>query len=202
MFQIAKQFDFCYGHSVHCQLLNPTLSCNSKPKCRHLHGHNGIIKVYLGAGCLNKQQMVLDFNDLNFFKEFVNKVLDHKFIIDKNDSAYAVLILEPLFRLETTPQEIFHQHESGCLVFDESAWNEVLQTAKNHSVELPYTSDEIKRLGELMEGYVIVDFVPTSERLCQWLYEVIVGQLPETHKFLVQAVEFFETPKTRAYYAP
>ena len=45
MWQISKDFDFCYGHRIHSQNLEKSLSCGAEPKCLRLHGHNGTIKV-------------------------------------------------------------------------------------------------------------------------------------------------------------
>jgi 6-pyruvoyltetrahydropterin/6-carboxytetrahydropterin synthase len=44
---IDKSFSFCYGHRVHNQRLDTkfTESGDACLACRHLHGHEGLIKV-------------------------------------------------------------------------------------------------------------------------------------------------------------
>lgn len=90
MYKIAKQFDFCYGHRVWSQSLNPIFSLDSCLKCRHLHGHQGTINIFLEAEEL-KEGMVTDFKHLNWFKKWLDDTLDHKFIMDINDPALGSL---------------------------------------------------------------------------------------------------------------
>ena len=95
--KISKEFDFCYGHRVWSQTLNPEFSLDSCLKCRHLHGHQGKILVYLEADELHNG-MVTDFKHLNWFKQFIDDVLDHKFILDVNDPLFSTLL--PLVKKE------------------------------------------------------------------------------------------------------
>lgn len=89
--KISKSFDFCYGHRVWSQELNPDYSLDSCLKCRHLHGHQGQVVIYLEAQKL-ENGMVTDFKHLSWFKAFLDDVLDHKFIIDINDPLFETLI--------------------------------------------------------------------------------------------------------------
>ena len=59
--------------------------------CRHLHGHQGKIIVFLQSNEL-KNGMVTDFHHLNWFKLFLDNTLDHKFIIDIHDPLFATLL--------------------------------------------------------------------------------------------------------------
>ena len=95
--KISKEFDFCYGHRVWSQTLNTEFSLDGCLKCRHLHGHQGKILVYLEASEL-KDGMVTDFKHLNWFKQFIDDVLDHKFILDVNDPLFSTLL--PLVKKE------------------------------------------------------------------------------------------------------
>ena len=45
--KISKEFEFCYGHRVWSQTLDTEFSLDGCLKCRHLHGHQGKILVYL-----------------------------------------------------------------------------------------------------------------------------------------------------------
>ena len=67
---IDKQFDFCFGHRVWSQELNTKYSLDGCLACRHLHGHQGKVKLFLGANDLNKG-MVTDFKHTNIFQEMV-----------------------------------------------------------------------------------------------------------------------------------
>ena len=91
MWEISKEFDFCYGHRVWSQSLNVEFSLDSCLMCRHLHGHQGKVIVYLKSDTL-KSGMVTDFKHLNWFKKFLDDVIDHKFIIDINDPLFSTLL--------------------------------------------------------------------------------------------------------------
>ena len=89
--KISKEFEFCYGHRVWSQTLNIDFSLDACLKCRHLHGHQGKVIVYLESNELNNS-MVTDFKHLNWFKAFLDDVLDHKFILDINDPLFSTLV--------------------------------------------------------------------------------------------------------------
>lgn len=86
IYKISKEFELDFGHRVWTQELNPKLAGTSLNKCRFLHGHRGKIIIELASEQLNKS-MVLDFNELNWFKEFIDRFIDHKFLVDNNDPA-------------------------------------------------------------------------------------------------------------------
>ena len=147
--EISKEFDFCYGHRVWSQQLNTEFSLDDCLMCRHLHGHQGKIKVSLESEIL-EGGMVTDFKHLNWFKKFLDDTLDHRFIIDCNDPLYETLL--PLF----TKKEDLISHEQGYKTPNMSLLN-----------------NEPLHIKELYEGYVIVDFVPTSENLSAWLLQIV-----------------------------
>jgi len=141
---IDKAFDFCYGHRVWSQKLDKTYSLDACLMCRHLHGHQGRIKIFLSSEEL-REGMVTDFKHLNWFKEWLDTTLDHKFIIDRND---------PLFfdMMRHYTDEKGQMDEEGFLRQPEGHWIPKLERLEN----LP------DALLEKYEGMVIVDFVPTS----------------------------------------
>ena len=72
MWTIDKQFDFCYAHRVHNQVLNANnTGSDNKCSCRHIHGHQGKLKVSLSAYDL-QNGMVVDFKELGWMKEFID----------------------------------------------------------------------------------------------------------------------------------
>lgn len=171
--KISKQFDFCYGHRVWSQELNSDYSLDSCLMCRHLHGHQGKVLVYLESDKL-QNGMVTDFKHLNWFKRFLDDTIDHKFIIDIND---------PLF--ETM---LPHYKDKKNLT----------QMKENYKIaDLSILKDEPKHILEMYEGYIIVDFVPTSENLSFWLLKIVDERMSELD-IKVSHLEYFETPKSKS----
>lgn len=190
MFKIDKEFDFCYGHRVHNQTLNAGLS-DGKCKCRHLHGHNGKIKIGIEAREL-KNGMVTDFKHLGFFKALVDDLLDHKFIMDYNDP-----LLDSLFNGAKRYVQWVHLANTKYATIPRAAIDKIVE---HIDLELRDATRE------KLEGLVVVDFVPTSENLCQFFADVasanldhFLGHYPE-QEARVSFVEFWETPKSHCRY--
>jgi 6-pyruvoyltetrahydropterin/6-carboxytetrahydropterin synthase len=171
--EISKEFDFCYGHRVWSQQLNIEFSLDDCLMCRHLHGHQGKIKVSLESQTL-EGGMVTDFKHLNWFKKFLDDTLDHKFIIDINDPLFETLL--PMFEDKTNLIEF----EQGYKTPDMSQ-----------------LAEKPLHIKELYEGFIIVDFVPTSENLSAWLLKIAQEKM-EKIGVKVSKVEFWETPKSKS----
>jgi len=171
--QISKEFDFCYGHRVWSQQLDSEFSLTGCLACRHLHGHQGKVIVYLQSSQL-KDGMVTDFHHLNWFKLFLDTTLDHKFIIDIHDPLFETLL--PHF---ADKKELI-ENEAGYKIPD-----------------LNRVKDEPSHILEMYDGYIIVDFVPTSENISTWLLEIIAKKMSRLG-VEVSHVEFLETPKSRS----
>jgi 6-pyruvoyltetrahydropterin/6-carboxytetrahydropterin synthase len=134
--------------------------------------------------------MVTDFKHLGWMKNFIDDVLDHKFIMDIND---------PILPHEV-PEYITRPFTSGtgevpgdpvldlsmCIEHPEGYWTPRLDV-------LP--ADTIQAVREKYEGIVFVDFVPTSENLSAWLLRIARGKMAHINVNVV-AVEFWETPKS------
>ena len=170
---IDKQFDFCYGHRVWSQTLDVEFSMDSCLACRHLHRHQGRLIVYLESDKL-VDGMVTDFHHLNWFNHFLDKTLDHKFIIDINDPLFATLL--PDFA-----------EKSNLIEFEEDFKRPDLSVLKGKP----------EYLFEMYEGYIIVDFVPTSENISAWLLKIVAKKMSKIN-VRVSKIEFFETPKSRS----
>jgi len=171
--QISKQFDFCYGHRVWSQELNVDFSLDECLMCRHLHGHQGKIIVHLQSDNL-QNGMVTDFKHLNWFKKFIDDVVDHKFIIDIHDPLFETLL--PHYK----DKEHLHTMEQNYKIPD-----------------LSQIQNEPLHIKEMYEGYIIVDFVPTSENLSTWLLEIVQKKMSQIN-ILVSHIEYFETPKSKS----
>jgi len=95
-FQVTKVIEFSYGHRL----------LNHDGKCRHLHGHNGMIEVDLGAETLDKMGMVIDFSRVSeVVKTWVDEHLDHKMLLRHDDPMTPILQAagEPLFVMDENP---------------------------------------------------------------------------------------------------
>ena len=171
--QISKQFDFCYGHRVWSQELNTEFSLDDCLMCRHLHGHQGKVLVHMESDKL-ENGMVTDFKHLNWFKKFLDDTIDHKFIIDIND---------PLF-----PTLLPHYKNKENLI----------SMSENYKVpDLTIVKNEDLHIQEMYEGFIIVEFVPTSENLSAWLLEIVQKKMAQIN-IKVSHLEYFETPKSRS----
>lgn len=191
---IDKSFSFCYGHRVHNQRLNTNFTDggNACLACRHLHGHEGLIKVFLeeittGVNIVSSG-MVTDFKNLGWFKNFIDDVLDHKMILDLHD---------PLLPAELP--EIHSKEgilQSAYLINDERGFSiinlDTLHKAHGWNLDNP----QHKAIYEKYEGMVLVDFVPTSENLAGWLLNVAAEKMKGLPNIRVSAVEYWETPKS------
>jgi len=189
MYEISKSFDFCYGHRVHSQTLNKEYSLDSCLACRHFHGHQGKIIVTLNSNELI-DGMVTDFKHLGWFKKWLDDTLDHKFIMDINDP----LILQELSiideryklsKINTLPIEkrLKHNKEYNYKYVDKS----LLFNIPNYYVEK-------------LEGMIFVDFVPTSENLSKWLYDIVSNKMSKIN-INTKRLEFYETPKSKSVYS-
>ena len=140
---------------------------------RILRWHQGKILVHLESHEL-KDGMVTDFKHLNWFKRFLDDTLDHKFIIDIHDPLFETML--PHFK----DKQNFIEYDDGYKMADFA----VIQ-------------DEPRHIHEMYEGYVIVDFIPTSENISAWLLGIIAKKM-EPLGIKVSHVEFFETPKSKS----
>lgn len=183
MFTIDKTFEFCYGHRVWSQTLLPEYANDLKCACRHLHGHEAKVQVYLEAPSL-QHGMVTDFRHLEWLKRWLNEWVDHKFIMDKNDPLRSVL-----FPLSKNTVEKALLVESGDTSIEVGAIIE-FQTDSG----APANSNLMQ---ELYGGLLLVDFVPTSENLARWLAYMVEFKMSPLG-VVTRQVDWWETPKSRS----
>ena len=197
---IDKSFSFCYGHRVHNQRLdtNFTESGDACLACRHLHGHEGLVKVFLEEEQLgvNVQStgMVTDFKHLGWFKNFLDDTLDHKMILDLEDP---ILKEECNYLLDDDGE-----FDMGLVIYmPEGYWVPNLTKVRADLDRMDekwnvYKPGEMDAIYEKYEGMVFVDFVPTSENLAGWLLTVTQNKMKGIPNVKVAAVEYWETPKS------
>ena len=96
MFKVTKRIEFCYGHRL----------LQYEGKCRHLHGHNGVVEVDLRADALDGRGMVSDFTEVKrALKSWIDETLDHRMLLRKDDPFASVLKQqgEPFFLMDENP---------------------------------------------------------------------------------------------------
>jgi 6-pyruvoyltetrahydropterin/6-carboxytetrahydropterin synthase len=184
--RISKEFNFAYGHRVHAQVLDSEFALDRQCVCRHLHGHEAEVHVHLEGANLNPQGMVVDFVNLSWLKKFFDETVDHKFILDINDPLFENLVhysvrdvedlLIPIYVPETN-------HIAGHLL-----------DVKNIGA-MPGTPE-----AEYYESFFIVNFIPTSENLSKWVYDLVTPKMARIG-VKVGEVEWWETKKSCARYS-
>lgn len=201
MFKIAKQFDFCYGHRVWSQVLDKEFSIDDRCVCRHLHGHQGTIIIFLEGDTL-QDGMVTDFKHLNWFKKWLDSVLDHKFIIHAKDPMFNLIISPPLQQMFSEPPlDIKH----SCNMFEQPPkWNKEWKWVDydGYGAETIDNDDLVKlhpQYRDIYEGFVRVPFIPTSENLSNWFCNIVNNKMKKFN-CVCSHVTFFETPKSQSNY--
>lgn len=181
---ISKEFEFDYGHRVWTQTLNENLALTTCTKCRWPHGHRGKVVVHLESSEL-KNDMVMDFVELNWFKKFIDDTIDHKCILDIRDPSI----------------QVFYPALSGLSISSPSSFDYLLDyNSSGHffTVKSSVYSKLQSFEKEIYEGLVLVYFVPTSENLSKWLFDIVRAKLRGVAT--VSHIEFYETPKSKSVY--
>ncbi len=172
MWKIKKSFQFDYGHRVWTQNLQKDFSCDTELKCRFLHGHRGVVEITLLSNKLDAAGMVTDFKHLNWFKKFLDEVIDHKTIMDINDPALSIL-------------------------FPLSDQLELISKPEGYSI-FPDFTDPLYE--EIYGGIVLVNFVPTSENFSCWLQSIVEKKMKVINSEIEVETTFFETPSSSSHY--
>ena len=75
-FSVTRLIHFCYGHRL----------LRYQGKCRHLHGHNGLVEITIKAKKLDSLGMVMDFERIKSkVRSWVDRELDHKLLLHEKD---------------------------------------------------------------------------------------------------------------------
>lgn len=76
MYTVSKQFHFSASHILALPYDSP---------CTRLHGHNYTVELVLRSHTLNENGMVVDYNDMKPFQEYIDATLDHRHLNDVLD---------------------------------------------------------------------------------------------------------------------
>lgn len=201
---IDKQFDFCYGHRVYTQRLNESLCStgDTSTKCRHLHGHQGKVHVFVESDFLDDRGMCVDFKEMGWINDFLDTYLDHKFIIDVNDPLYSNIVTDGIERALRAETRLFG---SGTFLkmpsLEDIPFEDVCIPGSGTVVGKRINCDKLSKGPdrEYVEGFFVVDFVPTSENLSKWLYDIVSERMKAINA-KVSRVDWWETPKSRTSY--
>lgn len=185
MYTIQKEFSADLAHRVHTQKLDCKFTeGNSKRlKCRGLHGHTVSILIKLEAEKL-VNNMVLDYNEIGWFKKLIDDLLDHKTLLCCDDPIFKKVIL-PLGK--------------GLYDVDEYGANQYkVQKFKLDEIDDP-------DITELLNSITVLNFPSTSENLAQWLQNVVQKSIDDFNarnstNVKCASVAYKETPKSEAVY--
>ena len=121
-FKVTRQIDFCYGHRL----------LDYDGKCKHLHGHNGLLEIVVAAESLDSRGMVIDFGDIkDVVKSWVDANMDHRMILNSDDPILNILqdLNEPVYVMDENPTAeniAKHIHEvaqkAGLNVLETRLW--------------------------------------------------------------------------------
>lgn len=210
---IEKQFEAHVAHRVHNQCLFNCLRGGEtrKDPCRNIHGHTANFIVRLESDRL-VNDMVLDFNLINFVKKELNEHYDHRFTICKDDPLYDYLV------------DRAYRSLKGCEFNTKGAPLKKIDLLDGGEGYCTYTvdiSDEVRKanhlnpLIELLDSFTVTEFTTTSENLAHWMYNVVDRHLKNVcnttedirlHNILehvkVDHVSYKESPKSMATYQP
>jgi len=195
---IHKDIDnISYGHRVYSQTLNDEFADNLQCACRHFHGHNAKITVYLTGDTLIRG-FVTDFRHLEFAKRFVDSFIDHQFLMDINDPMFQSFVVEPYNKLAGTQY-------TDKFEFIEKLGVAIVVPNTDHVVgyridlsSIP-PDDQNSPEFETLDGITVLDFVPTSENLSKWCCDWIQAKMSRIDIHVSQ-VDWWETSKSCASY--
>lgn len=93
---VTRLIRFCYGHRL----------MEYSGKCRHPHGHNGLIEITVRRDELDALGMVMDFDEIKQkVQVWVDSELDHKMLLREDDPLVRILrdLGEPVITMKTDP---------------------------------------------------------------------------------------------------
>ena len=183
MYTIQKEFSADLAHRVHTQKLDCKFTENNSKrlKCRGLHGHTVSILIKLRADEL-VNNMVLDYNEMGWFKSLIDDLLDHKTLLCSDDPIFKKVFL-PLGR------KLYN--------IDRYSTDEF----KVQKFELGEINDP--DIVELLNSITILNFPSTSENLAHWLHDVVQVSIDDFNSrngtnVKCLSVSYKETPKSEA----
>lgn len=196
MYKISKEFEFDFAHRVWNQGLVEQYALTTSNKCRQVHGHRAKVRVTLYADNIEGQNdMVLDFNNLNFFRKMINEELDHKFLLFEKDPFIRMLI----------PNEITDSKGDKHFTSTLPLPNIKAKGVKiDDELSLTPLDVHIKNMyNEYLSSFVILPINSTAENLSKFFCDYICDEFSNISYFnhiTDVEIDFYETPTCRATY--
>ena len=81
MIEAMKEFRICYAHRLH----------GHPGPCRHLHGHNGVLRIFVRAEGPDRLGMAADFSEIKDAMEPLALSWDHAVLLAEDDPLADVL---------------------------------------------------------------------------------------------------------------
>lgn len=199
---IEKQFEVATSHRVYNQDLDFSM-CSvgiKERKCRRIHGHTGVYIIRLASDALIKS-MTLDFNEIGFIKNALDKYIDHHHMIYHQDPQFEFLVEDLYRKVVGDPNAQVQYNVVESLSAGEFEVKQI--NTSNIDNDNPYKA--------LLEAYTVINFNSTSEVIAQWIYTVAqkrIDQFIEQHpeyiqsNLRVESVSYKESPKSMATYIP
>ncbi len=101
--EISRRFQFCAGHRVY----------KHKSKCKHLHGHNYVMNVFVTSDILDRLGRVIDFGVVkDKIGNFINQEIDHGFLLFKDDPMSSSDLFTKKYIMNANPTA-----ENICILF-------------------------------------------------------------------------------------
>ena len=213
MWEINKSFSCDYSHRVYVQELSEEFcACgDTKTKCRRIHGHTGNIHLYV-EGDVDHRGMVVDFKEMGFIGDFIDNQIDHRCVIDYNDPGFEQITHGTISFKEDGPhiinnKEVFFKKPEYFTFKHQDGSEQKLKlipvlmegVVAGYNIDLSENDQLSETQTDILESWFIVDFVPTSERLCQFLYKLAQAKFDKLG-VKVSKVLWQETPKSQAVY--
>lgn len=216
-YQISKSMNFSYGHRVFTQNLIEEYSLDTSCKCKWQHGHNADVTVYFESETLERG-FVTDFKHANWINKFLDTYVDHKFIIGLEDPIFNKIICGSIVGqmelIDGIPTGRYTRMDFLQLPREDGEIRYIpiipvnipgTDIAVAHILDVNAScglGKEIYLEGpekEFYEGYIMVDFVPTSENLSKWILDFVEVKMSMIG-IHTSRIDFSETPKTMATY--
>ena len=99
-YRVCEEIHFCYGHRL----------LGFDGPCRHPHGHNARVQVFLKGDRLDSQGMLYEFGHLKrLLKSWIDETLDHRMVLQREDPLVQALqgLGEPVCVVEGHPTAEF-----------------------------------------------------------------------------------------------
>ena len=114
MFTISKEFSFCASHTL--------MGLAEEHSCSRLHGHNYIIIVEFQSSTLDEVGLILDPQEMDPIKVYIDRMLDHKHLNDvfTKINPTAELLAEYLFHVFQSIFEVPHRSQLSAVTVKET----------------------------------------------------------------------------------